>query len=143
MELSDGVPQTNRDDYGMPKQIRIEATGHPNVSDAGILADYHMESVYDSGPIIRTLWCMPALSRIHVLEPDTTGHSEGFEMSILGLAEIEVLSGARNVAYRRPVHIDTEPVPGRNNPDALTDGLNFYGELLPVDQWMRELRQAS
>jgi signal transduction histidine kinase len=141
MELSDSVPQTNRDDYGLPKQLRIEAANQADFSDATVLVDYRMQSIYDSGPII--VHHFPEQTyrylKLTALKPDTTHHSEYTTIKILGFAEIEVLSANTNVALGKTVAINTEPFPGRNNFEALTDGRNFYGELIPFDQWMRQL----
>ena len=141
MELSDSVPQTNRDDYGLPKQLRIEAANQANYSDATVLVDYQMESIYDSGPIIVLHFPEQTYRylKLTALKPDTTNHSEYTTIKILGFAEIEVLSANTNVALGKTVAVNTEPFPGRNNFEALTDGRNFYGELIPFDQWMRQL----
>ena len=141
MELSDSVPQTNRDDYGLPKQLRIEAANQADFSDATVLADYQMQSIYDSGPIIVLHFPEQTYRylKLTALKPDTSNHSADNRMNILGFAEIEILSANTNVALDKTVAINTEPFPGRNNFEALTDGRNFYGELIPFDQWMRQL----
>lgn len=141
MELSDSVPQTNRDDYGLPKQLRIEAANQADFSDATVLVDYRMQSIYDSGPIIVLHFPEQTYRylKLTALKPDTTHHSEYTTIKILGFAEIEVLSANTNVALGKTVAINTKPFPGRNNFEALTDGRNFYGELIPFDQWMRQL----
>ncbi len=143
MELSDSVPQTNRDDYGIPKQLRIEGSTSADFSQADTLAHYQMQSVYDSGPIITLPFAKKDYRylKFTVLHPDTTYQTEALHYSHLGLAEIEVLSGSTNVALAKPTTIDTEPLPGRNNFEALTDGRNFYGDMLPFDSWMRQLAQ--
>lgn len=141
IETSDSVPQSNHDDYGMPKHLRIEAANNPDFSDAVILVDYQMEVIYESGPII--IHQFPEKNarylKFTVLRPDTSNQIDGTLRGILGLAEIQVFSGQSNVAYLKKASIKARQIMGRNNLEALTDGRNFYGDLLAFQAWMGQL----
>ena len=141
IELSDSIPQSNPDDFGMPKQLRIEAANTANFSDATVLVDYQTNSIYDSGPIILHKVTEGAYRylKFTVLKPDITDHMGGTSLGILGLAEIEVFSGSVNVAQGKAISIETQLTESANNLEALTDGRNYYGDILPFDQWMRQL----
>lgn len=139
-DLSDTVPQSIIDDFGIPRHLLLEGANRADFSDAVHLIDYHMESVYDVGPII--MRCFPITScryvRLTAVEPfiNNFGPMKG---SQFGAAEIELFSEGRNVALGRPVQADfTTNLPGRSF-SALTDGRNLYGTILPVRDWLGEL----
>ena len=143
MEISDSVPRANRDGFGMPKHIRIDAANQADFSDATVLVDYQSHSIYESGPILQ--FQFPAAHyrylKFTVLKSDVTKTLNNSPKGILGLAEIEVFSGNTNVALGKAIAITAEGInPHRyHNLTAITDGRNFYGDILPFDVWMRQL----
>lgn len=139
-DLSDTVPQSIIDDFGVPRRFVLEGASQADYADAVRLAEYHMESVYDTGPIIVRRF--PAVScryvRLTAVEPfiNTLEQTKG---SQFGAAEIELFSNGRNVALGRPALADFAAIgPGRSF-SALTDGRNLYGRILPLRAWMNEL----
>ncbi len=143
LELSDSIPQTNPDDYGMPRHLRIEGSNTIDFSDATLLVDYQIQSIYDSGPILPLRFAEGHFRylRFTVLESDITYQTGDTQLGILGLAEIEVLSGNQNVALDKEVYIEAELKGSGNNLEALTDGRNYYGNILPFNLWMEQLAQ--
>ena len=141
MEISDSVPRANRDGFGMPKHIRIDAANQADFSDATILVDYQSHSIYKSGPILQFQFpeAHYRYLKFTVLQSDTTKTITNSPRGILGLAEIEVFSGNTNVAVGKAITIDAEGIDHHHNLDAITDGRNFYGDILPFDVWMRQL----
>ena len=143
MEISDSVPRANRDGFGMPKHIRIDAANQADFSDATVLVDYQSHSIYESGPILQ--FQFPAAHyrylKFTVLKSDVTKTLNNSPKGILGLAEIEVFSGNTNVARGKAVAITAEGINHHryHNLTAITDGRNFYGDILPFDVWMRQL----
>ena len=141
IELTDSIPQSNSDDYGMPRHLKIEGANKADFSDACNLVDYRINSIYDSGPI--SLYRFPEghyrFLKLTVLEPDLTRTTGDTLLGILGLAEIEVFSGCKNVALGKAVTVETELTGGGETPEALTDGRNYYGDLLPFHTWMQQL----
>ena len=141
IELTDSIPQSNSDDYGMPRHLHIQGANQADFSDARALVDYQINSIYDSGSI--SLHQFPEgryrYLKFTVIELDITRKTSEELFGILGLAEIEVFSGGTNVAFGKAVIVKTKAIIGRENPEALTDGRNYYGEILPFDSWMRQL----
>jgi signal transduction histidine kinase len=149
MEVSDSVPQGNKDHFGMLKHLRIEAANQVDFSDATVLVDDESDSIYKSGPILQFQFpeAHYRYLRFKVLKPDITQSVTNTPRGILGIAEIEVYSGNTNVALGKAVGIDGEGIShpqhkNKNEPrnlEAITDGRNFYGDILPFDVWMRQL----
>lgn len=141
MEVSDSVPQGNKDDFGMLKHLRIEAANQADFSDARVLVDFESDSIYESGPIMQFQFTEDHYRylKFTVLKSDITKKITNSPRGILGLAEIEVFSGNTNVALGKSFAIDGEGIDLHRNLNALTDGRNFYGDILPFDVWMRQL----
>jgi signal transduction histidine kinase len=139
-DLSDTVPQAIPDDFGVPRRMVWEGANHPDFSDAVRLVEFHQDSVYNTGPIIMQRFPVTSCRyvRLTALEPfiNTLGPITG---SQFGAAEIQIFSGDRNVALGRPAQASfTVNSPVRSFA-ALTDGLNLYGKILPVRNWLNEL----
>ena len=141
METNDSVPQGNKDDFGMLKHVRIEGANQADFSDATALVDYQSNNIYESGPILQLQFpeAHCRYLKFTVLQSDTTKTITNTPRGILGLAEIEVFSGNTNVAVGKAITIDAEGIDHHHNLDAITDGRNFYGDILPFDLWMRQL----
>jgi signal transduction histidine kinase len=139
-EVSDSVPQTEPNDFGIPRKLQIHAANRLDFSDGQLIAAYEMNSIYDAGPIIM-LPIAPTTYRylrLLVNEPYRHGFAENI-YSRIGFAEIEVISDGRNIAQG----ITADPNFKVDNParfnDALTDGYNYYGDILPVRDWLEQL----
>ena len=142
VDQSDTVPQAFAGDFGLPKRLRVEAANAPDFSDAALLVEYRHESIYDVGQIM--MWNFPARSgryvRVVEAEPAPalpggwTGHP-------LGFAEIELWADHRNVAWRRPVTANFSATDPKRLLAHLTDGLNFYGAILPAREWLNQLAE--
>ena len=141
METNDSVPQGNKDNFGMLKHVSIEGANHADFSDANTLVNYQSNSIYESGPIIQLQFpeAHYRYLKFTVLQSDTTNTITNSPRGILGLAEIEVFSGNTNVALGKAIAIDAEGIDHHNNLGAITDGRNFYGDILSFDVWMRQL----
>lgn len=140
MDVSDTVPRGSPQDFGMPRHLLVEGAKRADFSDAVRLVEYRMESFLDTGPIIMRRF--PEVScryvRLTAVEPDKILDRHP-PVSVLGLAEVELFSGGRNVALgSAPSARFVEPSPGREFA-ALTDGRNLYGDILPVGDWLGQL----
>ncbi|VGO12220.1 Sensor histidine kinase LiaS [Pontiella desulfatans] len=137
LEQSDTVPQAFAGDLGIPKNLRIEGANQPDFSDAIPLLETRQESVNDTGPIM--MWRIPETPCRHIRIFDATPNTldPASNTSRIGFAEIELFSKGRNVALGKTVKNDLPPR-GRAL-SALTDGRNFYGNILPVRDWLNEL----
>jgi signal transduction histidine kinase len=139
-DLTDTVPQSISDGFGVPRRFVLEGSNHPDFHDATRLVEYQMESTYDVGPIIMRRFPVTTCRHVRLIALDpfinilekTTG-------SQFGAAEIELFSNGRNVATFIPTQTDIPPNdPGRSLA-SLTDGRNLYGKILPVRAWLGQL----
>ncbi len=139
VDQSFSVPLEYMTDFHFPRRLRIEGALKPDFSDARILIELEYESQLDIGPILMHRFPETVCRYVRLI---------GFEPYIntlfkenqqrIGFAEIELFSHGRNAARGKPVEANfkARSVFGF---EALTDGLNFYGEILPVKEWMNQL----
>lgn len=139
-DLSDTVPQALPDDYGIARHWRVEGANKPDFSDATPLFEYFLNSIYDVGPII--MWSFPETTaryiRLTAVSP-YFGSDHQNQGSQIALAEIEVFSNGKNVALGKRTTPNFTKIPKERKIAALTDGRNFYGQILPVRGWMEQL----
>ena len=139
-EVSDSVPQTEPNDFGIPRKLRITGSTLADHSDAQLLAEYEMRTIYDAGPIIM-LPTEPQTYRylsLHIDRPYRDGLNDQSYPRI-GFAEIEVISGGVNVARNKTATPNFTVDNSARASSALTDGYNYYGDILPVRDWLQEL----
>ncbi len=129
LEQSDTVPQAHAGNLGIPHHLRIEGANRADFSNAVVLLDTHIN---DTGPIM--MWNIPVTScryiRLAEISPSATFR--------IGFAEIEVFSKNENIALGKQVSTPGIATVYRTL-KALTDGLNLYGETLPIRAWMNQL----
>jgi signal transduction histidine kinase len=137
-ELSDTVPQSSEPGHGIPKHLLIVGANRPDFSDAALLTEYRMNTIFDSGPIIiRSFTETPCrYVRLTATAPFLIEGLPG--RSQIGFAEIELFSNGKNVARGKPARGNFEITLGRPF-SSLTDGRNLYGTILPIRKWMNEL----
>lgn len=139
-DLSDTVPQSISDGFGVPRHFVLEGGNQPDFSDAVHLVEYQMDSIYDVGPIIMRHFPVASCRyvRLTAVEPfmNTLEQITGTQF---GAAEIELFSNGRDVAISIPPQVDfTVNTPVRSLA-SLTDGRNLYGKILPVRDWLNQL----
>jgi signal transduction histidine kinase len=142
VDLSDTIPQSNKDGYGIPKWLLVEGANRPDFSDAVRLLEFRAKTVYDVGPIImrrfRETPCRYV--RLIAIEPDTEIRiRDDTRRSRIGFAEIEFFSQGQNVAFGMPVSANFPADHPRRLLSAMTDGRNFYGKILPIRDWLNDL----
>ncbi|WP_146581502.1 discoidin domain-containing protein [Neorhodopirellula pilleata] len=145
VDQGDTVPQAYAGDLGIPNRLKIEGSDSEDFANAKILLDYQRTNINDIGPIM--MWRIPETTcrfvRLSAVKPEPTtqdvsvGNPSG-DIRI-GFAEIELYSDGQNVALGKRAFADDPPNPGDRSPNALTDGKNLFGEILPVRTWMHEL----
>lgn len=140
LETSDTIPQSVPSDYAFPRKFVVEGANDPDFREATRLFSYEVDSVFDVGSILTERF--PATHcryiRLRVLEPYTNPNqpeSPGY----LALAEIEVIANGSNVAEGQPVSSSIDPSNLGRTVEALTDGRNFYGAILPLREWLGQL----
>ncbi|MEO1855969.1 MAG: discoidin domain-containing protein, partial [Rubritalea sp.] len=129
-ELSDTVPQSSEPGQGIPKRLLIEGANRPDFSDATVLVEYHMKSIFDSGPIIMRRFPETGCRYIRLTATEPYINQGLHHGSQIGFAEIELFSKGRNVALGKPAKGNFKIHPDRSF-SSLTDGRNLYGTILP------------
>jgi signal transduction histidine kinase len=139
-EVSDSIPQTEPSDFGVPRKLSIIGATLADYSDASVLVEFEMSSIYDAGPIIM-LPTVPMNCRylqLIISEPFKYDHG-GPNNNRIGFAEIEVLSAGNNVALGTVAEPNFTVDNSARSSQALTDGLNYYGDILPIREWLAQL----
>ncbi len=138
-ELDDTVPTSTPVGFGIPRRLLVEGATEPDYSDAVPLVEYHMNTVYDTGPIIiRHFKETPCrYVRLTALEPYI--HNNTPNASQIGFAEIELFAREQNVALAKTIRGDFDVAAPERSFSALTDGRNLYGRILPMRDWLNEL----
>lgn len=145
IDRDDTVPQAAPQDIGIPNYLRIEGANRPDFSDAWPLLDIHNKNTYDTSPIMK--WNIPSEKkcryvRLTAVEPYIYSKN-GRSGPRIGFAEIEIFSDEINVAAGAPVDTNEPPLNANRKLEALTDGCNLYGRILPVREWMHQLAERQ
>ena len=136
------VPMSQFSCWGVPRHIRITGANRPDFADETFLCEYEQQSIYDNGPIIMQRFPETRCRyiRLTILDPRSVvqlfGKSPRFAFS-----EIEVLSKNQNIARGALVTASSglRYQRSENAMGRITDGLNFYGSILPMREWMEQL----
>jgi signal transduction histidine kinase len=140
VEVSDSAPQAIPSGFAMPERLLVEGANEADFSDATTLVKYHIQTVYDTGPIIMRRFTEKTCRYIRVTALKPYIYSEPrFSRKIMGFAEIELLSKGQNVALEKTAEAHQFNLHAPRPLSLLTDGCNIYGQILPVRQWMTEL----
>ena len=140
VDQSDTVPQAYAGDLGIPHHLLVEGATQSDFSDAVTLLEFKKKSINETGPLM--MWRIPETTCrfVRFSEAKASSRLEFRSSSFrIGFAEIELFSGGMNVALGKPASESETLVKSNRSPDALTDGNNLYGRILPVRHWMEEL----
>ena len=146
LDLSDTVPQTFNNGFGMPLRLVVEGSDYADFSKIQRLVEYQMESVYDTGPIIKLGFTSFTCRYVRVVAHEPFQRiSRGKTVTEIGFAEIELFSNGKNVALGKVFESDffVNSLDNCRTLSALTDGRNLYGEILPTRAWMGELARRQ
>ena len=141
VDQSDTVPATFSGDFAVPRLLQLTGANQPDFSDAKMLVEIKHEDNFDVGPIIEEHFAPTACRylRLTAVDPyqfsSTTVSGQRF-----GFAEIELLANGQNVAIGK-VFGSQQMLTYRRRLEALTDGSNFYGRILPPREWLFQLAQ--
>ncbi|MDB4345732.1 histidine kinase [bacterium] len=143
VEQGNTVPQAYFGDLGIPRKFRIEGSETQNFEDPVLLLDCELSDRLEVGPIM--MWNIPEVRCRYVRivsplqeSPDWTSGAP----SRVGFTEVELISDGRNVATGKKAWVEPE-MKSRRDPLALTDGQNYYGEILPFQVWLNELSRRA
>ncbi|WP_372845770.1 sensor histidine kinase [Pontiella sp.] len=142
VDPSDVLPQALASDFGIPKRMHLDGANHADFSDAQTLLDLRFETIYDMAPVM--MWTFPeTTNRYFRLNIDAPAEDPPFapDAPRFGFAEIELFSKGTNMALGKTV-TGTDVYENPQRPiSCLTDGRNMYGTILPIREWMTQLRQ--
>jgi signal transduction histidine kinase len=140
IDQSRTIPASYLNDYGIPCHLRITGANQPDFSDQTVLFETEQKSVGDIGSIIMRRFPETACRYIRIIavQPKSVFASPG-QRPTIGFDEIEVLSKGRNMALDRPVSASGGIKNTRLALERMTDGLNFFGEVLPLRDWINQL----
>lgn len=142
IDLSDTIPQKWFSNFATPRHLIVEGGNDPDFGDARMLAEFRVESVFDMGPIMMEKF--PAHTcryvRLRVIEPGPAVASPAgaATLSNVGFAEVALFSHGVNVANGANT-VGSYQIKVARSYAALTDGRNFYGDILPLRDWLGEL----
>lgn len=141
VEQSTTVPLSTPGDFGLPKRLIVEGANQEDFSDAATLIDYRRNNIKDIGPITTLPLAETSCRYVRLTaEPQREISPENAAPQKVGFAEIELISEGRNVALDKSVSTNLKPAesPLRSK-DTLTDGLNYYGQILATRTWIEQL----
>lgn len=140
VDQGDTVPQTFSGDFGVPASMVIEGANNPDFSDGKMLVEYQHNNAYDIGPIISLGFPTARCRYVRVVASDPYRFSfEEHDGTRIGFAEIEILKNGRNIAQGKKPTAILGPEESRRSLEALTDGKNRYGQILPILDWHKQL----
>lgn len=140
IESSDTIPQTVPSDYAFPRHFIIEGANKADFSDATPLFEYKIQSLFDIGPILSERFNPTSFRyiRLRILKSYVQRSRTTVETQ-LGFAEIEVIADGVNVAKGKTVRANVQPSARGRDIENLTDGHNFFGQIIPIRTWLEEL----
>ncbi|NDV62060.1 hypothetical protein G0Q06_06345 [Puniceicoccales bacterium CK1056] len=152
LEQSTSVPSPFAGDMGIPRLIRIEASLLPDFSDSIMIAEKEHRSHYQTNPILFYQFEETKARYIKLIAVEPYIHDTGklrrvggerLSRARTGFAEAQVFSGSENVAFGKKVSANFihSPTNWRRSLSALTDGLNYYGRIIPIREWMSQLAE--
>ncbi|WP_442511816.1 sensor histidine kinase [Novipirellula sp. SH528] len=145
VDQGDTVPQAYAGDLGIPNRLKIEGAESKDFADAKMLLDYQRTNINDIGPIM--MWRIPENTCRFVRLSAVKSDLPADDVSVgnpsrdirIGFAEIELYEDGENVALGKRAFADAQHNPGDRSTDALTDGKNLFGGILPIRIWLNEL----
>ncbi|CAA6676243.1 MULTISPECIES: sensor histidine kinase [unclassified Lentimonas] len=144
VELSDTVPQGFAKNLGTPEKIQVEGADKEDFSDATLLLVDDYSSIHECGPIIHRALNKTQCRYIKVTELEPNAYeTHGTQKAMFGFAEIEIFADGVNVAKHKPVSANFEIRNPIRSFTTLTDGLNYYGNILPPLAWMQQLARRE
>ncbi len=134
MDQGDTAPLAIAGNLGFPKHLELKGSSTPDFSESIPLLDIRYSHPNEIGPVM--MWNFPETTcrYLRLIAPS------GNKRIQIGFTEIEVFSEGRNVAKGKEIATNLpNPNPNIRSLDTLTDGSNFYGEILTVRAWMNQL----
>ncbi|CAA6689977.1 MULTISPECIES: histidine kinase [unclassified Lentimonas] len=137
IEVSNQIPQSIDSGFATPRGIIVEGALKADFSDAVQLVEYQVNSIFDLGSIMTRKFPTTTCRYVRLILTEPFLQVKNNQK--VGFAEIELLYQGENVAEGRPVSSNFKPDSQTRSVDSLTDGRNFYGNILPLRDWIEQL----
>ena len=125
----------------VPRHIRITGANRPDFADETFLCEYKQQTIFDNGPILMRRFpeARCRYIRLVIVDPSPVIPLDDGRPRI-AFSEIEVLSKGQNSALGAPITTGSGLARySARNLARITDGLNYYGSILPTREWMEQL----
>ena len=134
------IPKRNLDIEPTPRHIQLLASTTPNFHDAIMLYEKRVTTADDIGHIYQCPFAPTEARylRLVILDPRPIVTLQNLAPYI-AYGEIEVLSAGKSVGQGAEVIASTNLSSHPDHLTGLTDGKNYYGEILPMREWMNQL----
>ncbi len=140
VDMNDSIPQAVRFDFAIPRVIEIEGANQADFSDAVTLDRFEKTSIFEVGPVIKRRFQQADCRYVRLTAVDPFSRPESQMVANFGFSEVEIFSVGKNVSLGSAATASFE---GHHNPDrslaSLTDGRNFYGDILSDREWLGQL----
>lgn len=134
------IPMKTLGMYNMPSHVRISGARDAEFSDEFFLCEYHQRSPLNTGPMIMRRFDDKVCRYIKLTIVDSQPVASFVEEAkAVAFSEIEVLSKGGNVSYGAEVVASGNLRHREKALGLMTDGLNYYGEILPLRVWLEQL----
>ncbi len=139
-DMTLSVPMTQFSCWAVPRHIRVVGANQPDFSDETFLCEYEQKSIYGNGPIIirRFPETLCRYIRLEIIDPRPIV-SINENLRFFAFSEIEVFSNNQNIAQGAAVVVSSGLKCNEDSLGRLTDGLNYYGAILPIRDWVKQL----
>lgn len=139
-DLSSTVPQTLLPNNGMPVRFILEGSKSSDFQEPELLLEVSLKSSTEVVAIMEWAFEEKVCRYIRLTSLEHSHAAAGSDYPTrMGLAEIEILSKGRNVAFGKKVTATFPALHKIANLSSLTDGRNLFGDILPLRQWITEL----
>jgi signal transduction histidine kinase len=136
------IPMIQFNSWAVPRHLRITGANNPDFSDGKLLFEHKQTSIYDTGPILMQRF---PETRCRYLQITILDHkpviSTNADSPNIAFTEIEVLEGGKNVAQHAQITASPNLACSPLTLYRMTDGLNYYGDILPIRNWMNQLAE--
>tara|TARA_B110000285_G_scaffold24756_1_gene23863 strand:- start:6175 stop:8181 length:2007 start_codon:yes stop_codon:yes gene_type:complete len=139
-DVSFSIPMREFSCWAVPRHVRVTGANESDFSDEMFLCEFEQHSIYDNGPILMRPFMEKRCRyiRLTIIDPRPIVSLDQYENGF-AFSEIEVLSHSQNIAQGAPVTGSSGLSYRRGALERITDGLNNYGKILPLREWMNQL----
>ena len=139
-DVSFSIPMREFSCWAVPRHVRVTGANESDFSDEMFLCEFEQHSIYDNGPILMRPFMEKRCRyiRLTIIDPRPVVSLDQYENGF-AFSEIEVLSHSQNIAQGAPVTGSSGLSYRRGALERITDGLNNYGKILPLREWMNQL----